>query len=596
MKSSELRADEIRIETDTAGISISPEKTTPLPPVEKAAMQTAEAALMLRGKGSNLFICGPSAPDRLEFALYAAENLQAPGTASDLVLYSKPESSGLKAGAVETASGEGEAFIESLPGGDSVLLVSNGGKRPVIVEESPEPRRLFGSNKGWKGGIECGSLIRSSGGVLIISAEDLLEEEQSWKLLRRALRSGLSLIGSGSPQPGPCGSDSGLPEIPEITVDLKLIIHGSESHYDHLYGSYEDFSSLFQYFAELDSVIDLNPETLAMSVNRFRRFTQVFQGMVLTDEAAAETIKFSCALAENRNRLSSCFSEIESMLTEACTASDSAGELTAADITATINRQSERYSLLEKRLLEDIKCGEINLKVEGRATGKVNGLAIIEKGPYAFGFPGLISARIAPGESGLVNIEHEAGLSGEIHDKWVLILEGFLRSSFALDFPISIFASICFEQSYSEIDGDSASSSELYALLSAIADVPVRQDIAVTGSLSQTGEIQAVGGIREKIMGFYNACRALNYTGDQGVIIPDKNINSVILPDDLISEIEAGRFHIYPVASVDEAMEILTGMEAGKRGPRGSFPHGSLNSLIEKNLKRFAQLAKSFGS
>ena len=184
---------------------------------------------------------------------------------------------------------------------------------------------------------------------------------------------------------------------------------------------------------------------------------------------------------------------------------------------------------LERRILEDIQTGEINLQVEGSETGKVNGLAIIDKGPWSFGSPGLISARIAPGENGLVNIEHEAGLSGEIHDKWVLILEGFLRSRFAQDFPLSIFASICFEQSYSEIDGDSASSSELYALLSAIAGVPLRQDIAVTGSLSQTGGIQAVGGLGEKIEGFYKACRALNYTGKQGVIVPEQNIKNIIL-------------------------------------------------------------------
>ena len=385
-------------------------------------------------------------------------------------------------------------------------------------------------------------------------------------------------------------------KIPEIPVDLKVVMLGNESHYDHLYNNDEDFREQFQFFAELDSSVDLTGEALSASVNICRNYSLNELGKQLTDQAAYELVKYSCASAENNTKLSTIISDIEMVMKEAAVYAGGNSSIEPENIVSSLNRQSRSFSLLEQKIIEDIETGEINLKVEGYETGKVNGLAVIDKGPWSFGFPGLISARIAPGENGLVNIEHEAGLSGEIHDKWVLILEGFLRSRFALDFPLSIFASICFEQSYSEIDGDSASSSELYALLSAIADVPLRQDIAVTGSLSQTGEIQAVGGLREKIEGFYKVCRALNFTGNQGVIVPERNIKNIVLPDNIIEDIEKGMFHIYPVSTVNDSMELLTGMEAGQRNTRNQFSHGTLNNLIEKNLKKLASQAKNFGN
>jgi predicted ATP-dependent protease len=471
---------------------------------------------------------------------------------------------------------------------------------PIIIEDNPVPEKLFGSDGTDIMQIEAGSLLKSSGGLLLLNAEDLIEEEESWKLLKRVIRTGRTAIGTRA-----AGlirnslQDAGNQLIlPEVEIDLKVIILGNEQHFDHFYNTDEDFRELFQFFAELDSVIELNDKTLSDTVNYLRNFSASITGCKLTDDAAFECVKFSIAASENKTKLSTITSEIELLIREASLTEPSAGDgrITAEQIKKAITNQSDRYSLLERRIIEDIKSGEINLQVDGSETGKVNGLAVIDKGSWSFGSPGLISVRIAPGENGLINIEHEAGLSGEIHDKWVLILEGFLRSRFAPDFPISIFASICFEQSYSEIDGDSASSSELYALLSAIADIPIRQDIAVTGSLSQTGQIQAVGGLREKIEGFYKACRAINYTGKQGVIVPERNIKNIILPDEIVDEINAGRFHIYPVSTVDDSMEILTGRESGNRNLLGQFPHGSLNNLIEKNLKKLASQAKNSGN
>lgn len=226
-------------------------------------------------------------------------------------------------------------------------------------------------------------------------------------------------------------------------------------------------------------------------------------------------------------------------------------------------------------------------------TGVVNGLAVMDRGLASFGTPAVISATVAPGSEGIVNIEHEAGLSGEIHDKGLLILEGYLRKVYAMNFPLSIYAGICFEQNYSEIDGDSASSSELYALLSAIGEIPVRQDIAVTGSVNQMGLLQPVGGINEKITGFYHTCLTCTLTGRQGVIIPVQNIRNLILPEEVEDAIKKGLFHIYAVSDIEEGMEIMTGLPSGKRNAKGVFPPGSFNRLIEDRLKKLFEKGKS---
>ena len=232
------------------------------------------------------------------------------------------------------------------------------------------------------------------------------------------------------------------------------------------------------------------------------------------------------------------------------------------------------------------------ISLSGSQVGIVNGLAVMDRGVSSFGTPAVISATVAPGNEGIVNIEHEAGLSGGIHDKGLLILEGFLRHRYALRFPLSLYAGICFEQSYAEVDGDSASLGELYALLSAIAEVPIRQDIAVTGSVSQMGILQPVGGINEKIQGFYNACSVSGLTGTQGVMIPRQNISSLILPQKIEKAIDEGLFHIYAISEVDEGIELLSGIKSGERDKRGFFPPSSFNRRVEdglRNLCRYSQ-------
>jgi len=623
MKSRKLTAAEVSIKLTEADIKAVLFNRTENLPADSAALEAVNSGLNLRGQGMNLFVCGPSAAERTAIteraALKAAESspktpdlLLCADSDNEPLLLELPSGTANRVKA-DLSTGSDKEFLrewsDTLPPGTAELLINRDIKdinilvsnpnagMPVIFENDPVPHRLFGRNSDRISKVRAGSLVKSGGGVLMINADDLIVEEDSWHRLKRALRSGRTEIGTG--QNGREDWNGLL--LPEVKQDYKVVILGSEAHYDHFYNTDEDFRELFQFFAELDSVIDLTPENVELTVNHFRAYCIDRHDRALLDSGAFEAVKYSISTAENKLKLSTSLSDIDIIITEAAAAMDKSEEsigipLGGEHIKEVIQRQGNRYSLLEKKILEDIKSGEINLKVEGSEIGKVNGLAIIDKGPYSFGFPGLISARIAPGESGLVNIEHEAGLSGEIHDKWVLILEGFLRSRFALDFPISIFASLCFEQSYSEIDGDSASSSELYALLSAISGIPIRQDIAVTGSLSQTGEIQAVGGLREKIEGFYKTCRTINYTGGQGVIVPEKNIKNIILPDEIIDEIDAGRFHIYPVSTVNDSMEILTGMESGSRNSRGAFGHGTFNQQVEKSLKKLAQQAKSSGN
>lgn len=266
----------------------------------------------------------------------------------------------------------------------------------------------------------------------------------------------------------------------------------------------------------------------------------------------------------------------------------------AGSVTTAVSARAYLANLPEEKVEEMIASGQIILQVSGSAVGRVNGLAVHDRGYYAFGLPAVISAQVSPGESGVINIEGESGLSGEIYDKAVLIVEGFLRSRYARGFPLMVTASICFEQSYTAIEGDSASSTAVYALLSAIAGLPLRQDIAVTGSVNQMGQIQPVGGITEKIEGFYQVCRRAGFTGTQGVLIPRQNAVNLTLSRPVQEALREGRFHIWAVSTIDEGVEVLTGMSAGSPNEKGEFPPDSFNARVRKELQRMARTIKSY--
>ena len=475
---------------------------------------------------------------------------------------------------------------------------------PVVHESHPDYQKLFGTQEtvGDPSGertstfmqLRAGSLLQASGGFLVLRAEDILTEEDAWNSLKRALQDGTTEI---RPLPNPMNPGPSLkPEPVEIAV--KVIIMGSEHIYDYLYSLDEEFQKLFKVPAEFDSVM-LRTEHSMREYIGFMRMICRDEGLRELDHDGMGAIaEYGVRLSEFRDRLSTQFSRIADLIREAdyWASREHHAAVSRTDVERALAERKFLYDLPEEKIDEQILSGELLISVSDRAIGRINGLAVLDRGYYAFARPMLITARVAPGDDGIINIERESGLSGEIHDKGVYILQGFLESTYATDFPVSISASVAFEQSYVEVDGDSASSTEIYVILSAIANAPLRQDIAVTGSVNQMGQIQPVGGISEKIEGFYEVCRKIELTGTQGVIIPRKNIPNLVLTPELQRAVAKGRFHIYAVETIDEGMEILTGMEAGIRDTDGHYPAGTLNALVEERLRQMARVVKEFGN
>lgn len=473
---------------------------------------------------------------------------------------------------------------------------------PVVYEANPTYANLFG---GIEHGVEPqadgrsaylrirpGSIARSAGGFLVMQAEDLVGEEEAWVALKRVLRTGRLEI---QPQQGPYGPPLAVkPEAADI--DVKVVLIGGEMTYDALYGADQDFQKLFKICAEFDSTMARNDEALREYV-AFTRKISLEEGLSEpTPDGLAAIADYGIRLSGSRDRLSTRFSKIADLIREADYRAALSGR-DAIDAAAVIEAERVRSWLAdmpEEKIADMIISGEILLEASGRRVGRVNGLAVHDRGYYAFGLPAVISAQVSPGESGVINIEGESGLSGEIYDKAVLIVEGFLRSRYARDYPLAVSASICFEQSYTAIEGDSASSTAVYALLSAIARVPLRQDVAVTGSVNQMGQIQPVGGVAEKVEGFYRICRKAGLTGTQGVMIPRQNISNLTLGRDVLEAIGNGEFSIYAVSTIDEGIEVLTGLEPGRPDAGGRFPEGSFNASVSAELLRMAETIKDY--
>jgi predicted ATP-dependent protease len=476
---------------------------------------------------------------------------------------------------------------------------------PVIYESHPDYHKLFGSQESTGDPVgerqttfmqlRAGSLLQASGGFLILRAEDILSEDDSWNGLKRALQDGTTEIrGAATPfAPGP----SLKPE--PIEVAIKAIVMGNEHIYDYLYSADEEFQKLFKVPAEFDSVMVRDQQATREYIGFIRMICRD-EGLRSIDlDGIAAIIEYGVRLSEFRDRLSTQFSKIADLIREGdyWAAAQHHRKIGREDIARALSERKFLYDLPESKIDEQILSGELLISVgEERAVGRINGLAVLDRGYYSFARPILITARVAPGSNGIINIERESGLSGEIHDKGVYILEGFLQSTYAREFPLSVNASVAFEQSYVEVDGDSASSAEVYAILSAIADVPLRQEIAVTGSVSQLGQIQPVGGISDKVEGFYEVCRKIGITGRQGVIIPRQNVLNLILNKEIQAAVTEGSFHIYTAETIDEGIAILTGMETGVRLDGGSYPDGSLNAKVEARLRDMANQVKDFGS
>jgi predicted ATP-dependent protease len=470
---------------------------------------------------------------------------------------------------------------------------------PVIVEEYPTYRNLFGNidRLAEPGGrlvtdftqIKSGSMLQASGGYLVFNLEDALIEPLVYKNLKRTLKSGhhrfetydpLSLFTAGGLRPEP------------IPINTKVVVVGSPLLYLILRFYDDEFGSIFKVKAEFGTEMNRNQEEQWNYARFAAHLTEEEKLRPCDREAVKELIRFGARRSAQKNKLLTRFSEIANLLREAdyFATKGNADVIGGAHIRQALSSRIFRSDRIAEKIRELISEGTLLIDIRGRQVGQVNGLAVADLGDYAFGRPARVTATVSLGNQGIINIEREAKLSGSTHDKGMLILSGYLRQKYGQDKPLSLSASLCFEQSYSGIDGDSASSTELYALLSSLSEIPLRQDVAVTGSINQWGQIQAIGGVNEKIEGFFDVCSVVGFTGDQGVCIPASNIRNLILREDVRAAIADKRFHIYPVETVDEGLELLTGFKAGS-----VQEERTIHWRIASRLRSMAETLHNFG-
>jgi len=381
-----------------------------------------------------------------------------------------------------------------------------------------------------------------------------------------------------------------------VEINVKVILIGDRDLYEMLYEYEEDFRKIFKVRVEFDEEMPMSDIIIEEYAGRLRGLSEKENLFPFDRGAFAAILEYGVRRAGRRNKVTARFVDIADLAREAHYAAAGAGEtvVRAAHVRAAISSKIERHNLMETRIREMVEDGMLLVDLKGSCVGQVNGLSVMEIGGYMFGKPVRITATAALGKAGLINIERESKLSGRFHDKGVHIIAGYLRSIFAKDKPLTLAASICFEQSYSGVDGDSASSTEVYALLSALSELPLRQDLGVTGSMNQRGDIQAIGGVNEKIEGFFDTCRIDGLTGTQGVLIPASNVEDLMLREDVLEAVAGGKFHIWPVARIEQGIELLTGTVAGQRSGEGSFPSGTVFAKVDERLRVMARMMKEF--
>ncbi|MFH1938580.1 MAG: AAA family ATPase [bacterium] len=487
------------------------------------------------------------------------------------------------------------------------VLVDNSETKssPVIIETTPSYKNLFGTIERTldKYGhwitdftrIKAGSLLRANGGFLVLNALDTLIEPGVWPALKRTLLN--RKIITQTYDPFYMFTTSALKPEP-IECDTKVIMIGDPFIYYLLYSHDEDFKKIFKVKADFDSVTKKDNNSIYQYACFIQNICQREKLRPFDKSGLATVIEYAVRLAGRQNKLSTQFNNLVDVLREAnyWAKEDNSSVVTEKYVDKAITEKIERLRLIEEKIQEMIEEGTIMIDCKGMVIGQVNGLSVYDLGEYSFGKPTRITAKTSMGKAGIINIEREADLSGKTHNKGVLILSGYLRAKYAQDKPLTVSASICFEQSYTGVEGDSASSTEVYALLSSLADLPLRQDIAVTGSINQKGEIQSIGGANQKIEGFYDVCKAKGLTGTQGVMIPALNILDLMLRKDAVEAVKDGKFHIYPVETIDQGIEILTGVKAGNRKDDGTFEKDTVNYLVDKKLAEFAKKLKEFGT
>jgi lon-related putative ATP-dependent protease len=468
----------------------------------------------------------------------------------------------------------------------------------VVVETNPTHANLFG----WIGRrgsgdqtptahfteIRRGAFLEADGGVLVLDANDAYSAHGAWATLKNCLKYGTLEIQDGDPS---TASRSGVLKPEPIMTRVKLVLVGDYPLYDHLFENDPDFQEVFKIRVDFESEMALTPHVL-------RRDYPAFIAGLCEDEelrpvsasGLARLVEYAVRKAGRKTKITAQSWVIADLLREADYWAGKAHRrlITRADVERAIAEAIDRVNLVEKKIAEMISEGTILISTSGTRVGQVNGLAIYDMGDYFFGKPSRITSETSVGHGGIISIERESGFSGRSHDKGVQILAGYLRSCFAQSRPLSLTASVCFEQSYSGIDGDSASATEIYAILSSLSGLPIRQDIAVTGSLSQKGDIQPIGGVNEKIEGFFDCVQAGRPSGREGVIIPRKNVGDLMLRADVVKAVDEGRFHIYAIDNVAEGLEILTGVPAGRRQRNGRYPPGSAFDRVDRRLESLA--------
>lgn len=474
---------------------------------------------------------------------------------------------------------------------------------PIIIENSPTFHNLFGtietslSRTGEPEAnhmrIKAGAMLRADGGYLVFNAADALGESYVWKTLKRALISGVVEI----PSTGffPLFTPSGLKPEP-VQANLKVVMVGDYYLYRLLYAVDEDFRKIFKIKSDFAPDMDKTPRHVRDYVAFINSLCNRENLPHLDRDGVAAVIEFGVEQAGSQKKLSARFSEIADVIREAgyLACKDRQKIVHGKHIEQALEDRIERVNQVDLLLKEHIDSGRIRIQTSGSEVGQVNGLAVYNTGDHVFGKPARITAETTLGRAGIVSIDRESKLSGSSHDKGVLIMSGYLRAKYARDKPLTLSASICFEQSYGPVDGDSASSTELYAIISSLAQAPIRQGIAVTGSVDQKGNVQTIGGVNEKIEGFFRICKERGLTGDEGVIIPERNRDDLMLGKDIVDAVRRGKFHIYAVKTVEEGLEILTGIPCGKRLKSGKYRKGTLNRLVADRLVAFAEGLKEF--
>ena len=485
------------------------------------------------------------------------------------------------------------------------LLVDNSATKgaPVIFESNPIYPNLLGrvEYQARLGAlvtnfrmIKGGALHRANGGYLIVNARDILTKPMAWEGLKRALKDQEIRIESMYESLGAISTRSLDPE--PIPLNVKVVVTSDPMVYYLLYNLDEDLHELFKVKADFSIQTDWTEDTLQQYARFIGTICKEENLMAFAPSGVARIIEQSSRMVSHQKKLATTFRDVMDLIRQSSYWAGKNGNkfVQGEDVKKAVDEQIYRSNQLEERLQEMIDEGTILIDTEGEIVGQVNGIAVLPLGDYSFGKPSRITARTSAGRTGVINIERETELGGRIHNKGVLILTGYLSGRYAQEIPLTFSASITFEQSYEEVEGDSAACAELYALLSSLSGYPIRQDLAVTGSVNQVGQVQAIGGVNEKIEGFFDVCKLKGLTGNQGVVIPQSNVKNLMLREDVVAAVHDGKFHVYPVSTIDEGIGLLTGIDAGEQNTLGKYPERTLNFAVQTRLQDFAEKIRLF--